>query len=489
MNRKHPSRIVFSITSIFAAFVVLIVAFVVSSFFVLDIASKSANQLKLDVDKRAVSSLLEREIADLSQRQTEISYWDTSVEAITDGIDRAHFSEAMLDWFPNEYGIERSALISPTDAVLLHSEGEEFVEGDRALSFATQTEDLVRRAQEKYMTLRVGEDDEFWVDENPILGETKLFAHDIREIDGLFGIVMAQAIIPDGDVTLPDGPAHILVVYRPFTEQRIAKYASEIELKGFAVSNIAPTDLSNVIVVKSELTDDMVYANWVSALPSQGIWSDSMPALIAMLVVITLVMFGVTVIYAGLIKRTKEAEARNRFLANHDALTSLPNRNQFDDALQNAINGGELDSCAVLCIDLDEFKPVNDTFGHQAGDMVIRTIAQRLSAVIGEQGIVARIGGDEFIALLHHATNKIEIMMICDNLIESVRKEINYENIEICVGASVGVAWWPEDAITADTVIRSADQALYRAKALGRGRAVQAEETVVDFKKQSTANT
>jgi diguanylate cyclase (GGDEF)-like protein len=125
---------------------------------------------------------------------------------------------------------------------------------------------------------------------------------------------------------------------------------------------------------------------------------------------------------------------------------------------------------------------------NQAGDMVIRTIAQRLSAVIGEQGIVARIGGDEFIALLHHATNKVEIMMICDNLIESVCKEINYENIEICVGASVGVAWWPEDAITADTVIRSADQALYRAKALGRGRAVRADEPVAEFKKQCVAN-
>ncbi len=199
-----------------------------------------------------------------------------------------------------------------------------------------------------------------------------------------------------------------------------------------------------------------------------------------MLGVITFVMLLVTILYSRLVKRTRIAEARNRYLANHDALTDLANRNLFDDTLQDTINSGTLDSCAVLCIDLDKFKPVNDTFGHQTGDEVIRTIAQRIESVVGEHGMVARLGGDEFIVLLHDATAKDEVMMLCDELIESVCEEIKFDSFEVYVGASVGVAWWPEDAITADMVIRSADQALYRAKALGRGRAVRADELPVD---------
>lgn len=476
MHKRHPSRIVFSIGSIFAAFAVLVVAFIVSSLFVLDVAGKSANGLKSAADKRAVSSLLQREIADLSQRQSEVTWWDASVEAITNGVDETFFTDPMLEWFPGEYGIERSALISPDDEVLLHAENDAFVAGVRALSFASQTFDLVRRAQQNYMELRVGEDGEFWVEDDPIRGETLLFAQDIRKIDGVFGFVIAQAIVPDGELRLSDGGAHVLVVFRPFTEQRIAEYTSKNELKGFSVSDDAPIGNVGAIEVTSEITNDIVYVSWQSAFPSDGIWLDALPALAAMLALITLVMFIVTLVYARLIKRTREAEARNRYLANHDPLTRLPNRTQFDEALQKTINSGKLESCAVLCIDLDKFKPVNDTFGHPAGDVVLRAVAQRIAAVIGERGMVARLGGDEFIALLHHATNKDEIMLICDNLIESVCQEIIFEDYEVYVGASVGVAWWPEDALTADMVIRSADQALYRAKALGRGRAVRADE-------------
>jgi diguanylate cyclase (GGDEF)-like protein len=476
MRKSDTRKIVFSIAAIFVAFVVLVVGFVVSSLFVLDVSSKSANALKLDADQRAVSGLIDREIEDLSQRQSEVSWWDSSIIALNDDVNRVFFADAMLGWFPKEYGIDRSMLVSPDQEILLHAEGEEFWPGEFADSFFRETSDLVGKAQTKYFDQRVGSSGIFWFEGDPVRDEPGLHVHDIRPIDGELGIVVAQAIVPDGEMVLPEGPAHILVTFRAFTPERIAHYASELELADFNLSLRAPQDNANVIEIDSGAGDQTIYANWVSDLPSEGIWADSVPALASMLAVIAFVMLGVTIAYARLVYRTRRAEARNRYLAEHDGLTGLLNRTQFERALKKKTDELNSDKCAVLCIDLDRFKPVNDTYGHFAGDEVLRIVAQRIEQVIGDRGFVARLGGDEFIALLEDGTSKDQVMMLCDNVIEQIGQKISIEDLELYVGASIGVAWWPDDALSADMVVRRADQALYHAKEQGRGRAVHADD-------------
>jgi diguanylate cyclase (GGDEF)-like protein len=476
MRKSDTRKIVISIAAIFVAFVVLVVGFILSSLFVLDVSSKSANALKLDADQRAVSGLIKREIEDVSQRQSEVSWWDSSIIALNDDIDRNFFADSMLGWFPKEYGIDRSMLVSPEREIILHAEGEEFWPGKLAGSFYNQTSDLIGKAQSNYFQYRVGASGVFWFEGDPVRDEPGLYVHDIRTIDGEMGIVVAQAIVPDGEMVLPEGPAHILVTYRAFTDERIAEYANEIELTDFNLAFQAPSTNTNVIEVASGAGERTVYASWVSDLPSRGIWSDSIPALASMLAVIAFVMLGVTIAYARLIYRTRRAEARNRYMAEHDGLTGLLNRTQFERALKKSTDDLNMEKCAVLCIDLDRFKPVNDTYGHFAGDEVLRIVAQRIKQLIGDRGIVARLGGDEFIALLHEAISKDQVMMLCDNVIEQVGQKISFEDYDLHVGASVGVAWWPDDALSADMVVRRADQALYRAKELGRGRAVHADD-------------
>ncbi len=132
-------------------------------------------------------------------------------------------------------------------------------------------------------------------------------------------------------------------------------------------------------------------------------------------------------------------------------------------------------------MDLDKFKAVNDTYGHQAGDAVIRTIAGRVADIIGDKGMAARVGGDEFIILLRDGLDENSVMMLCDNIIDSVCEDVVFDNGRAAVGASIGVAWWPDDAMTAKTVIRSADEALYRAKSNGRGQTCQALTETADL--------
>ena len=161
-------------------------------------------------------------------------------------------------------------------------------------------------------------------------------------------------------------------------------------------------------------------------------------------------------------------------MAAHDALTGLPNRNQFDTVFENLI--GNSDPVAVICIDLDRFKAVNDTHGHHAGDAVLRAVAKRFQDRVGDHGIVARIGGDEFIAAVTKQVDSDYLQWLGDSLVEDASQPVSYHGHELVIGASVGIALWPRDGRAAREVITAADQFLYRSKGEGRGRTTMAGE-------------
>jgi diguanylate cyclase (GGDEF)-like protein len=151
------------------------------------------------------------------------------------------------------------------------------------------------------------------------------------------------------------------------------------------------------------------------------------------------------------------------FLADHDELTGLPNRRMCADRLTAALTpGGGLG--AVLLLDLDRFKEINDGFGHPTGDKVLRVVGQRLRAALPADDFVARMGGDEFAVLLFGAQSDTSITQISARLIDAVEGPIVVEGRVHRVGASIGVARAPSDGDTADALVACADADLYRAK-------------------------
>lgn len=166
----------------------------------------------------------------------------------------------------------------------------------------------------------------------------------------------------------------------------------------------------------------------------------------------------------------KLAQARIIQLAKHDPLTDLPNRALFGEKMEEAltrVRRGE--KLAVLCVDLDHFKAVNDTLGHAAGDILLKIVTDRLKECLRETDTVARLGGDEFAILSPGLDQPEQVAVIAERIITSLTAPYILNGHDIFIGASIGVAFAPGDADDANTLLKNADMALYRAKASGRG--------------------
>jgi diguanylate cyclase (GGDEF)-like protein/PAS domain S-box-containing protein len=167
------------------------------------------------------------------------------------------------------------------------------------------------------------------------------------------------------------------------------------------------------------------------------------------------------------ITERRKAEARIAYMAHHDGLTNLANRELYQERLKEALEGNS--RVAVLCIDLDLFKNVNDSFGHPVGDRLLKQVAERLRAQVRGTNLAARLGGDEFAVILGADVSLKELSGFGARLISALSAPYDIDGNEVVIGASIGIALSPGDGETCEQLMRNADMALYRAKQDGRG--------------------
>ena len=164
------------------------------------------------------------------------------------------------------------------------------------------------------------------------------------------------------------------------------------------------------------------------------------------------------------------AEAKVAYLAHHDSLTGLPNRVLYREQLAARLLKRGFDAdIAILCLDLDLFKNVNDSYGHPIGDRLLQQVAERIRANLKKIDLVARLGGDEFVVILDGISDPQDAGAAAARLIEAIKAPFCIDGFEIVVGASIGIAFAPRDGLDADELLKNADMALYRAKGDGRG--------------------
>ena len=175
------------------------------------------------------------------------------------------------------------------------------------------------------------------------------------------------------------------------------------------------------------------------------------------------------------VEERKKAEEKLFHEANHDALTGLANRQMFLMQLRQRFSYRNREATprfALLFIDLDRFKLINDTLGHHIGDLFLIEVSRRLQQTVREHDLVARLGGDEFVILLGQIQSDVDAEEVAERLIESLRQPMMLEGQQVCSGASLGIACYQPDYQNADELLRDADAAMYQAKSFGRNRFV-----------------
>ncbi len=268
-------------------------------------------------------------------------------------------------------------------------------------------------------------------------------------------------------MVITDASAQIIAVNPAFTE-----------ITGYPLEQIAG---ATPAVLSSGRQDEHYYQKMWSALKERGQWQgeiwnrrrsgDIYPEWLSIAAVRD--SEGETTHYIGIfsdVTERKEAEARIHHLAHHDALTGLPNRLLLQDRLGQAIREARRkgSQVGILFMDLDRFKWINDTLGHDAGDHLLRTITRRCLDVLRESDTLARLGGDEFVAILPGLQQAQDAGLVARKLLAAITQPCMLGNHELSVTCSIGIAVFPGDGTTDSLLLRNADAAMYRAKSEGR---------------------
>lgn len=473
-RRAHPNRLK---RDIYVAAGLTVAAFVFALFFIVDRASVVANGIALESDLRLIG-------AELADQRRNAEYYMNEGTTTLDGFmtlnkrqpDMDYMADELKRWMANSYGLQQVVVVDADGSIRLGLKGGEELEDPSSLAIAPIAPQIAERAR-AYFRQVLPTLPENWESGNAADNvRHRYVVSDPVSVDGQFGFLMAQQVLPwnyDGNFDLGDG--HVHVAFRTLDRGDFIAAVKRLNLDGFRVSSItdAPDQAARFDVRKQDGT------------PSYSLlWNQPEPRTIILFAVLPLgvaLSSAITALLAIMLRRYRTAlselaasEERNREMANHDALTGLANRAQFDACLDKLIDEKPAEGFAVMCIDLDKFKAVNDTYGHNAGDAVLIAAANRFAKTVGSRGLVARVGGDEFVVLVTAGIKPSMLQSLGEELIADACEPVSFEGAELQIGASIGVSIWPANGETAKDIINAADQVLYDSKRAGRGRCMLA---------------
>ena len=432
------------------------------------LSAQQADSLATRRQQQLLATVLKQSIQRTAHDQEASTVWDDAVLQFRRPILDLDWIDANLGvWLHTYYGHDEAFVVNASDRPVYGMRGGRRVVPatyDRTLrSVATP---LIEQLRRKLSHRSPGD---------VSASAQSPGAIDLGVVGGHPAIVSVKPIIPESSKVkeVPNAAfLHISVRYLDGTF--LQELAERYQLDAAAFSQSAPADQRSGVALTSAAGRELGHLTWVPVQPGSLIVKRLGPllglALLVMMVVVAVLLRHVR--QSTLALEASEAQAQH--LAFHDALTGLPNRAMFEDRLAHEVARmrGRSESVAVLYLDLDGFKTVNDTLGHPAGDELIREVGKRLAATIRSTDLVARIGGDEFAIVQCDIDSRAAAEILCMRLIEAIHVPFDIAGTQARVGISLGLALGPIDAGDRSELARKADIALYEAKAAGKGRYV-----------------
>jgi diguanylate cyclase (GGDEF)-like protein len=426
-------------------------------------SARETNRVSIERQHSLVALIVSKLQSGIAHDQESVTVWDDALNAVRRP-DSAEWIDVNLGtWMHSYFGHDGSFVLDPENR-LIYAFSDGAVAGEPAFQqLMAHASPLVASLRQK---LAAGDTDGL-TDRILTPGVA-----DLSIASGHPAVISVKPIVSDsGEIEQTPGEEYLHIAVRYLDQSFIADLKQDYLLDGLRFDrHDTSTGDEASSVLRAAGGNVIGYLIWQPYLPGSAVLASVGPVLLA---VALIGLAAVALLVAGLRKRSlklRVSEAAVHHLAHHDPLTGLPNRSQFNDRLDTALKklraSGE--KLAVLYLDLDRFKEVNDTFGHPGGDELLREFADRLRRLTRETDTVARIGGDEFTVILRDVASEEVVEVLCQRVIESARHPFVINGTQAFVGVSVGVALAPRDGLDRVELTRRSDVALYHAKAGGR---------------------
>ena len=431
--------------------ITLLITTVVSIIGIIFYSVNKANEIAHISKQNYVEATIQEKLKHHEALTKDYAYWE-------DTIKYAYLSQDMT-WIKNNIGEYLTDTFKITDLFIINSQNNPVlalkdgqVEKSNFLSINNEAlTSLVEKARQSYSKPPV-----------PVSG--------ILMINNMPALVAVSILTSEYRKPFPS-PRPLLVMAIRLDPNYLQVMSKQYRLKdlSFINSNQDNSTVSSV-TIKNSLKQTLGKLSWQPERPGNLVLTEIQLPLLILIVIITIISMMIIKISRATTHELEKAYDALTFNAYHDALTGLSNRNFFSELLEKIISivKRENITCAMLYIDLDNFKDINDDFGHNAGDLLLVTIAERIKASIRESDYAARIGGDEFIIILYHVSSHEDIRTATQKILTNITQPVNFLGDEVQIGASIGVTIIPDDGTESGMLMSKADIALYECKEQGK---------------------
>ncbi|MER9462724.1 EAL domain-containing protein [Mesorhizobium sp. M0387] len=453
--RKQRSPLTFQVTLTVLTLAVFALAIVVGFGLY---ATMQADRVSLEREKVFLANGLQDQIAAVKREQESVAVWDDSVINAKAG-NQTWMAENFSVWMYSYYGHNRVYVLDNANRPV-HAMREGKVVSPAVFG---EDEPALRPTVARLRQM---------MSKDASQAGAKFVADDLVSLGGQPAILSVMPLVPSSDrVTQASGSEYLHVSIEFINDAVIGKIAQKYLLAGAHLLPMAQPLGSAAIPLIDKQGVILGYIAWDQERPGLTLVGKASPALaLAALVAASVLAF--------LLRRLRRAssalqtsQAQAQYLAFHDTLTGLPNRALFEDRLRRALlTSGNESKVALLYLDLDRFKHVNDTLGHPAGDELVRQTAARLQHTVRDVDTVARLGGDEFAVILIDVRDVRNAEDISERVLQKLQEPFKLMDDQVFISASIGIALSTGPDADADDLLRKADIALYEAKKNGRGR-------------------
>ncbi|MDK1389878.1 EAL domain-containing protein [Sinorhizobium sp. 8-89] len=426
-------------------------------------SAQQSDAVAIARQKQLIELVVSKMQSSIAHDQESSTVWDDAVRRVTKDWDRTWVDSNLGSWM-HSYFRHDGAFVISADLKLMYAYLAGEAEEEKAFSrVEPQAMPLILRLQKR---LSEG-DQEGTSDQVLSIGES-----DLVRVEGRPAIVSVKPIVSDtGDIEQEPGREFLHLAIRFLDGDFLTEISDEYLFEDMRFSVVTDLGETRSYVPLASASGEVIgYFSWLPFRPGSNIMAAATPVLLVSglcLLVLTTVL---SAVLRRRSRRLQASQAELTHLALHDPLTGLANRASFNSQLSRVVDTAAADQAiALLYLDLDRFKQVNDTLGHPVGDRLMVEVARRLKDTAAHAAVIARLGGDEFTIVLQQIPQD-EVERLCGALIAAVRRPFEIDGQPVLIGLTIGVALATGDAADPVEITRKADIALYHAKSAGKNR-------------------